>query len=316
MPTSPSLISDIIQKELGEECLQIERMVIGICNEVYTVTTASRKVILRLNEWPAQLSGVEKHIALFTSLGIKVPAFITSDYTKKKFPLAYQILSYIEGQDLGLVIETMSEPQLETLAREIASIFKKLAPLPTNGKFGWVGKDESGLVDSWAEIMKQTEVEKRNDQTGVVGAGLVQKEKELFEKYLPYFESVHSTLYFDDIASKNVLIKDGVFSGLIDLNEVTYGDPLEAVGSIKASWYGTRYGDFYTKAVENELELTTEQRKMVTVYALFNRILWLSEAGITFNENTTPDIDHVKVEKDKKVIEALFTEANAQNSSL
>lgn len=40
-----------------------------------------------------------------------------------------------------------------------------------------------------------------------------------------------------------------------------YGDPLEVVGAIKASWYGTHHGEVYTKAVEDELELTDEQKK-------------------------------------------------------
>ena len=138
-----------------------------------------------------------------------------------------------------------------------------------------------------------------------MGAELGQREKELYKTYLPYFDSVKSTLYFDDIASKNVLIQNGVFSELIDLNKVVYGNPLEAIGSIRASWYGTHYGDFYTKAVEGELGLTPEQRKMGTVYALFNPILWLSEAGITFNENTAAKIDQTKVRKDKKRIKKL-----------
>ena len=167
MDDKTSIVSEIVKKELREEPIKIERMVIGICNEVYFVTTSTRKVIVRMNVWPGQLNGVETHITLFKSLNIKVPDMLASDYSKKDFPFCYQILSYIEGKDLGLVIESMTRDQLKVLAKEIASIFKKLAAIPTNGKYGWVGKDESKLVDSWAEIMKQDEVGKRNDQTGV-----------------------------------------------------------------------------------------------------------------------------------------------------
>jgi aminoglycoside phosphotransferase (APT) family kinase protein len=302
------LVKSIIIKETKQEPIEIKRMVIGICNEVYSVIIPSKKVVVRMNTEAKQLNGTERNIKLLSSLGIKVPEVIASDYSKSDCPMAYQVLSFIDGQDLGQVIESMTDEQLIDLAKEIANIFNKLATIPTNGRFGWVGADESGLVDSWAEIMKQDKIEERNNQTGIVGNELVAKEKELFEKYKPYFNSVKSTLYYDDISSKNVMIHDGKFAGLIDLDTVIYGDPLEAVGAIKTCWYGTHHGEVYTNAVERELGLNEEQKNIVTVYALFNRILWLSEKGVKFNENTSTDIDEEAVKSDRESIDKLFLE--------
>ena len=59
--------------------------------------------------------------------------------------------------------------------------------------------------------------------------------------------------------SKNVLIDNGKFSGLVDIDTIVYGDPLEAVGSIKASWFGTHYCEVYTKAIEDEIRLVYEE---------------------------------------------------------
>ncbi len=302
------LVKSIIIKETKQEPIEIKRMVIGICNEVYSVAIPSRKVIVRMNTEAKQLNGTERNIKLLSSLGIKVPEIIASDYSKGDCPMAYQVLSFIEGQDLGQVIESMTDEQLIDLAKEIANIFNKLATIPTNGRFGWVGADESELVDSWAEIMKQDKIEERNNQTGIVGDELVAKEKDLYEKYKPYLNAVKSTLYCDDISSKNVIIHEGKFAGLIDLDTVIYGDPLEAVGAIKTCWYGTHHGEVYTNAVEQELGLNEEQKNIVTVYALFNRILWLSEKGVKFNENTSTDIDEEAVKNDREVIKQLFLE--------
>ena len=74
------------------------------------------------------------------------------------------------------------------------------------------------------------------------------------------------------------------------------------VGRIKASWYGTKYGNFYTNAVMDNLNLDDNQRKMVTVWALLNRIWWQSEIGIQFNKNTSTNIDSGKVKKGNMVI--------------
>ena len=54
--------------------------------------------------------------------------------------------------------------------------------------------------------------------------------------------------------------------------------------------------------------LNEEQKNIVTVYALFNRILWLSEKGVKFNENTSTDIDEEAVKSDRESIDKLFLE--------
>lgn len=302
------IITEVIKSKLNESVVDIERMKIGMMNEVYVVTTPSRKVVFRMNKNKSAMLGVDKNIALFNSLDINVPTIITSDYSQETYPFNYQVLSYIEGKDLGAVIGSLSDSELKSIANEVVSIFKKLTAIPTNGKFGWVEGNDSKLKDTWAEVIRGDKIEERNKKTGVVGDELVQKEKDLYQKYLPYFSTVKSTLYYDDITSKNILINNGKFSGLVDLDCVMQGDPLETVGAIKTSWYGTHYGEVYTKAIEDGLGLSVEQKKIVTVYALFNQILWLSEKGIKFNANTSEEINWGDVDKSKAIIGKLFEE--------
>ncbi|OGT42175.1 MAG: hypothetical protein A3F42_02650 [Gammaproteobacteria bacterium RIFCSPHIGHO2_12_FULL_37_34] len=104
------------------------------------------------------------------------------------------------------------------------------------------------------------------------------------------------------------MVKDGVFSGLVDLDGLTQGDPLEAIGRIKLSWYGTHHGEIYTNAVMNELELSEKERQLVLVYALLNKISWTCENGIQFNQNTMAVVDKEKEKIDKKMIKAIAAE--------
>jgi hypothetical protein len=48
------------------------------------------------------------------------------------------------------------------------------------------------------------------------------------------------------------MVPEGRFSGLVDLDALAQGDYLDAIGRIKASWYGTRYGNVYTEALMDE----------------------------------------------------------------
>ena len=135
---------------------------------------------------------------------------------------------------------------------------------------------------------------------------------ELFEKIIAtfsdYFNTSPSQFYFDDMSSKNVLIHLGKFNGLVDLDGVSYGDYLEWIGRIKGSWYGTDYGNYYAHAVMDNLDLNEQQRKIVCMWAILNKIQWQSEIWVQFNQNTSPIIDAERVEKGNKTIEALMQE--------
>lgn len=116
----------------------IDRIAIGICNEVYRVGLKEREVIARLSPHDRFLMGSHDHIPKFKALGIPVPDILAEDYSKNLVPFSYQVLSKIDGEDLGQVIETLSDQQLQNLAKEVANIFKKVSTIPTSNKFGVV----------------------------------------------------------------------------------------------------------------------------------------------------------------------------------
>ena len=294
----------------------IRRITIGVCNEVYEVGLGSKEIIVRLSYENKYLMGSHDHIPKFKTLNIRVPDILFEDYSKKTVPLVYQIQSKIEGQDLGGVIEKLTDAQLRKLAQEIALIFKKVKTIPAGNRFGIIwGGGENELSDTWTQRMRIwiDESWSRGKKTGVIDDGIFVLIENLYNKYKSYFDSVKPVTYYGDICSKNVMIKNGEFSGLVDLDGLTQGDPLEAIGRIKLSWYGTHYGEFYTKAIINELGLGAKERKLVLVYALINKISWACENGIQFNQNTSPVVDYEKMEEDKKGINVIADELRQLN---
>lgn len=297
-------ITQIIQKHFSARPTDIERMTIGISNEVYKVSLPNDgQYIIRLNRDSESLRGSEKYIPLFRSLDIFVPEIIASDYSGLFVPFSYQILSLIEGDDLQNVIQTLTDEELRQIASAVADIFKRLRDLLTDGSFGTVGYSGHGAFSSWIEVIldiQQVAID-RGHQTGVMAKELENILNKVIEDNRGYFESVKSQFYYDDIAGKNVIIHEGIFAGLVDLDGVSYGDPVEAIGRIRASWYDTPHGDFYTEAVANALSLTQIQRRMIMVYALIHKISWLCENGIKFNENTSAIVnwERAKINKAK-----------------
>lgn len=246
----------------------------------------------------------------FNREALKVPEIVAEDYSKTKTSYNWQILTRLEGLDIDKVISTLSDEQLDAIAKEIADIVKKLITLPTNGMYGWAGLDGERLkpnLTQEAEGMLER-VKSRNERTGVIKEKYILLFEKALDTYKDYFASAPSQFYFDDMSSKNVMVSDGKFTGLVDLDGVAYGDPLEGIGRIKASWYGTHYGDHYANAVMDALDLDEERKKIVCMWALLNRISWQSEIGVQFNQNTSPEIDPKRVEAGEKVIEGLANE--------
>jgi aminoglycoside phosphotransferase (APT) family kinase protein len=155
----------------------------------------------------------------------------------------------------------------------------------------------------WLEESKE-----RGLKTGVIDAEIGAIGDRLLARYKAYFDSVKPTTYYGDISSKNIMIQRGVFNGLVDLDGLTQGDPLEAIGRIQLSWYGTRHGELYTRAIMDELGLEESQREVVLMYALLNKISWSSENGIQFNENTKDEVNWEKARADKAVIKIVAGE--------
>lgn len=220
------------------------------------------------------------------------------------------MLSKLPGTDITNVIDTLSDDELTAIAREISHIFKQLREIPNNGRFGDKLGDDSKLLESWTDCMEElvNNAKERGLQTGVMDGDLESLLNEVFDRYRDYFNHVEATTYFDDMSSKNVMVHEGEFSGLVDLDALAQGDPLETIGRIKASWYGTRHGEAYTNAVMDAEVLSPEQRKIVTVYALLNRISWSCENGIQFNQNTSGTVDWDKAETDKRIVKELAEE--------
>lgn len=303
-------VARITQKEFNASPEKITRMTNGICNDVYLVKLGEREVVIRLKAEARYMLGSSKHIPVFRQKGIRVPDILAEDYTCSFVPFAYQVQSKIEGRDIGEVIATLSDSELEAIGGEIANIFRQIGTAPNNGKFGVLWGDDKDLVDSWAdEVARVTKVVKGwGQRTGVLDDELSGILEGLNRDYRQYFDRVRPYTYYGDICAKNVMVYEGRFSGLVDLDAMAQGDPLEAIGRIKASWYGTHHGMVYTDAVMDALKLTGEQRKIVTMYAVLNRAFWTLENGVRFNQNTSGRVDHARLREDKAAVRALYAE--------
>ncbi|MEL7421416.1 MAG: aminoglycoside phosphotransferase family protein [Bacteroidota bacterium] len=301
-------IQDLSKEVLGQIPQAIIRKTIGICNEVYELQFADKSYILRMNREKEWIYGTHKFLPLFQELGIKVPSIIAEDYSKSSYPFCYQIQTKIAGQDLAIVFPELSPAELKAIAKEVSNIFDKFNALPYRKSFGGLTGMNEGQEESQLAIIKERvrTIRERNQSSNVLGEEVLQILDQLLTDYQPYFQSVRPKLYFDDLNSKNVMIHNGRFNGIVDLDFLTKGDYLEGIGGIIAAWYGTAAGEIYINAIFTYQRLDEFQQKVARAYGILHLILWTSEEGIRFNSNSTGEINWTRVEEKRSKILDLY----------
>lgn len=311
-----NIINAIALLHFRKKPLSIERMSIGLCNEVFNVKFSNKELIVRLSQNDIYMKGSKKHIPILKKKGINVPDMLSDDYTKESTPYSFQFLSKLKGKDIGSIIESLSDEELREIAKEISRIIEIAKTIPASKECGYFYDEYSETTETWTNWIKKSidDAIERGKKTGIMDDEMQSMLLELFSDNEKYFNQIKPITYLDDICSKNVMIDRGKFSGLVDLDCFAQGDYLESIGRMKASWPGTHYGEVYTNAVMDELKLNDEQRKTVLTYALLNRISWACENGIQFNQNTTGVVDQEVAKKDKEIIEVLYKEYKQNNN--
>lgn len=303
-------INRICEIEFHEIPQEIIKKTVGICNEVYEIKLKNKNYILRINKEKKFLYGTHKFLPIFQKLQIKTPTIIAEDYSQNKVPFCYQILSKIKGRDLVVVIDKLSKEELKSIAIEVSNIFDKFKTFPTKDGFGEItGLDEEEYKNLF-EIIKnqQKTISERNEKTKVIDQETIDVLNEIIKTYQSYFSEVKPKLYYDDISSKNVMIHNGKFAGLVDLDFLMKGDYLEAIGRIIASWYGKNHEEVYINEIIKLQRLDEYQQKIVKMYAILHLIYWTSEEGIQFNSNSSGVINWENVKSKKNQIMGLYNE--------
>ena len=159
------------------------------------------------------------------------------------------------------------------------------------------------------------EIRRRNGQTLVLPDDYLSLADKVLLRHQTAFRMMRAELYYDDMCSKNVMVDRGEFVGLVDLDGVMYGDPLEAVGRILASYASPKFqpqGTWLYERISGELRMSDEERRRVVAYALLNRVYWATENGRATNGNTRAEVDDLTRAEDLEDIERLRTMFEAE----
>lgn len=304
------IINEIIYMEFNKYPDKIVRFEIGLGSYVYQICIGQSTFVIRLTNNKEIYKHTVYWLDKLQKVGIPIPKVI---YRGELKDISYIILNYIEGEDLGIVYNVLSDNEKRQLAKEIVTIQNRVATLPENKGFGFLASyEDEAYKKSWKEVVigHLNRSSSRIIENKVFDPGKVDRIKVLLEKYEDYLASIRPIPFLDDITTKNVLISQGKLSGIIDIDWLCFGDRLYQVALTNMALISMGADTKYINYLLEEMKSSDYDIEILKLYTIIFCVDFMSEKGMKFNKNETIEVNQKEVIKLNELYEKLYDEIN------
>ena len=271
---------------LGSRAVWVERFTTGSCHWVFDVRLETgASAVLRMTEASRRpaMAGALEMSELLRPKGVPLPAVLVADLDSE-FPTL--VLERLPGTDLGHVIGALDHAALDAIAGRVASAQRIVASLPAGARFGYATKPEAAPHASWPEFLRASLARSRRR---LAAAGLFpQHHADRVEALLGEVESVAQKVepvaFLHDTTTRNVIVTErGGFSGIVDVDDLGWGDPRFApaltLAAIQAFGGPRRHVDTWMRVAGFAAD------RLFRAYVALLALDLLAELGTPFNGN-------------------------------
>jgi aminoglycoside phosphotransferase len=308
---SPQDAAIVVRSRLGLEPAEVQRFLTGLCHYVYSVTTSDRqKFVVRIATTSTKrlLTGGIYWNELLRPMGVPLPRILAANLEPSEIRFPFVVLEQLPGSDLYQIYQTLTSPEKLEIVSEVVRIREKVSVLPEAHGFGFAySYSESPGYRSWkAAVLGILErAQQRMSHSGHPGVAYVARARQALGRYETYFAGVRPVPFLDDTTTKNVLVDQGRFTGVVDVDQLCFGDSLLTLGLTKMALHANASDVDYVEHWMNLLGLNNELRQVVDAYTLLFCVDFMSELGQRFNKEEQPEIDVQKLTRLESVFETL-----------
>lgn len=302
--TQANVALKILKDELNITPIAVTRFTTGYCHSVYHVKTESDEAVLRVTskENKRFYDGSIKWLNELALLETPIPKILKYGQYDDVY---YTLITYICGKDIGEVYHTLTNYQKHDIVKEVVEIQRKVSTLPSN------------IVDGSGDYSVATCVEGIKDRirhsresiikNKVFDSSVCDAVASVLDTLKDYFANINPTAYLDDISTKNILIHNGKLAGIVDIDEMGYGDSLEVIGFMNMALLAMNTDTKFVEYWLDEVHANFEQRKAVTFYTLLSCIGFMGERGMTFDNDNAVPVNQDEVDLFNAIYEKLLT---------
>lgn len=283
----------------------IRRCAVGIGNYVYYTECAGTAYIVRCASEQNAYNETICWLRKLRALHVPVPKVIQHGCFQN---YSYLILTYIEGQDIGLVYPLLTDGEKRTIAKEVVRIQEKVSALE--------------LMDiaphwTWHTFIQDMldRARERIAQNGYFDTEKVDRLQQQAVQLDTYFSAVKPVAYLDDISSKNLLIQNGHISGIIDIDWMGIGDKLTYVALTNMALLDLEYDTDYVRYILEEMQINEQEKRAFLFYTLLYCVDFMGERGMQFMDKRI-DVSPQIVHRLNSIYDHLWAEWNAEKKEV
>ncbi|MEO6435302.1 MAG: phosphotransferase [Tepidisphaeraceae bacterium] len=297
----------IARRVLGESIAAVARFPTGAGNWVYDVEASSgRRVVVRINRRRDECEAGVYWSRTLRSLGVPLPEQLQHFIPDSDDQHAWTVLYRFPGTDLGNVYPTLTDAEKLGVLDQVMQAQKIVHKLPPGRGFGYVARPGTAPHRDWAAVIDGDleRSRRRIKQVGVVQPDRVDRVRRCIS--VCEFAAVRPTAFLDDTTTRNVIVHDGVFQGIVDVDGICYGDPLLVPALTRMSLLSSGYDTLYTDAWFERLRPTPERRRRYDFYTAVFCVNFLSELGQQFNLDAPPAVDPDRIARLEAILDMLL----------
>ncbi|MDB5527669.1 MAG: hypothetical protein JWR51_772 [Devosia sp.] len=225
---SAALAASVAKQVMGASPVAITRFTTGAQHYVYEAQFAELPpVVVRIGSQSAHaaMAGAVHLSRLLRPRGVPLPALLAQDI---EAPLPWIVLERLAGGDLGGVIGSLSERQLDRIAAGVAAAQAAVAQTGSAGRYGYAIRPEDAPFASWEAVLRGNLDRSRQRMAahGLFDTGLLGTVETILTSQRERLAQIPATPFLHDTTTKNVIIDPaGVLSGIVDVDDLCFGDP-------------------------------------------------------------------------------------------
>jgi aminoglycoside phosphotransferase (APT) family kinase protein len=284
-----ALAGKLAAQTTGQLPVTVQRFPTGSQHYVYEATFSDRPpVVVRIADATGAklMVGAAMLSRQLRPLGVPLPEILAEELTP---PFPYLVLERLPGTDLGHVIAHLPEARLVAIAEAVARAQAIVAGMPSAGRYGYAVVPDEAPLERWSQVV-EANLERSRVRTvaaGLFDLGAVKAVARLAEQWRPQLDAQVAVPFLHDTTSKNVIVTaDGGFSGIVDVDDLCFGDPRYVAALTLASLLVSGGPTSYVDAWLGQAGLPDD--RLFRLYVAVFLVDFMAEHGQVFNGNQRP----------------------------
>lgn len=271
---------------IGSRPVEVRRFGTGLHHYVFEACFENRApVVVRIagQESRSALVGAFSLLHRLWAIGVPLPRIIAEALGH---PLPHLVLERLPGTDLGNVVRSLSDSRLEAIAMAVARAQRITANTGSAGRYGYAVDPADAPRERWSLVLQDNlaRSRKRIAAAGLFDLDAVDAVAALVSSARAELDSLPPVPFLHDTTTKNVIVTpEGRFSGIVDVDDLCFGDPRYVVALTLAALTGSGGPTHYVDAWIHSANFRDD--RIFRIYVALFIVDFMSEHGQSFNDN-------------------------------